>query len=120
MHRVTTKQPSSQRKVALCGLVLALVALGYVAVHLRLVHDRSYEYRWTPSAAAPRIQFAGRDYSRSSGQPATALPAGLVPLGRTEGGGRIYGPAGSRDSTLVILHVVTGDGTFTYALSGGP
>ena len=111
---------SWQHRAGLCSLLLAILALGYVAVHLRLVHDRSYEYRWTPRPAAPRIQFAGRDYSRSENVSDTALPAGLTPLGRTEGGGRIYGLSRLHGDTHVVLHVVTDEGTFSYVLSGGP
>ena len=111
---------SWQHRAGLCILLLAAFGLGSVAVHLRLVHNRSYEYRWTPSPAAPRIQFAGRDYSRSVNVPETVLPAGLTPLGRTEGGGRIYGLSRLHGDTHVVLHVVTDEGTFSYVLSGGP
>lgn len=117
--QVTGKAPQ-RRALALCGLVLVIVAVGFVAMHLWSVHNRSYEYRWTPSPAAPRIQFGGRDYNRAQPPRRTILPAGMTPLGMTEGGGRIYGSSRARGGTNVVLYVVTDDGTFSYGLSGGP
>lgn len=100
-------------------LVLAVIGgLGYVAVHLRRVHDVGWEYRWTPSAAPPRISFEGRHYLRGSRQ--RALPPGEVPLGRTPGGGVIYGSAGPHQDAFIGVDVVWSGHITGYALSGGP
>jgi hypothetical protein len=102
--------------MALTAGVLA-VALCVVAVHLRQVHNRAYEYRWSPSAAAPKVQFAGRNYLR--GRQVPTVPTDALLIGRTEGGGRIYGP---RPGPYVptVVYVRDGERVFDYALSGGP
>ena len=101
----------------LVGLVV-ISALGYVAVHLRHVHDESWEYRWTPSAAPPRITFEGRHYLR--GDVERSMPAGEIPLGRTPGGGVINGAAGLHEYSLTVVEVVASGQITVYALSGGP
>jgi hypothetical protein len=110
----------SRRILAWAALGAVLLVLCYGAVHIARVHERSYEYRWRPTAAAPRIQFDGRNYLRGRLGRATTSPADEVPLGLSEGGGRIYGPPGARAGALTVIHVVAGKHTFEYALSGGP
>ncbi|MCW2778811.1 MAG: hypothetical protein JWN17_2536 [Frankiales bacterium] len=107
---------------AVSAIVLGVPALALLAVgvHLRLVHDRSYEYRWSPSAAAPRIQVLGRDYLRSDLPPGRTVDPGQVLVGRSEGGGRVYGPPSPRDQVPTVLQVSDGSRVYTYALSGGP
>ena len=109
---------SSRLRVVLWGcLALSLLAGCVALVHLEQVHQRSYEWRWSPPAAAAKIQYSGRDYRRSRA-PVTSLPVDEVPLGRTEGGGRIYGVP--TELTEVVLHVTVEDRTFQYSLLGGP
>jgi hypothetical protein len=96
---------------------VVVVALCVVAVHLRRVHDRAYEYRWSPSAAAPKVQYAGRNYLRGPQVP--AVPTDALLIGRTEGRGRIYGPRRGRVVPTVV-YVRDGERVFDYALSGGP
>lgn len=112
-HRLLSR--SSVVTLVLLALVSGLL---YVAVHLRHVHDASWEYRWTPSAAPPKISFQGRDYHRGSRE--SALPAGEVPLGRTAGGGVIYGPPGPHPNAFTGVDVVANGHLTGYALSGGP
>ncbi len=101
----------------LCPLVL-VGGLGYVGVHLRHVHDVSWEYRWSPTAAPPRISFEGRHYLRAGTEP--SLPAGEVPLGKTVGGGVIYGPPGPHEYALIGVEVLANGKVTAYSLSGGP
>ena len=107
----------SGRTVLAVLLALAL-GIGYVGVHLRHVHDLGWEYRWTPSAAPPRISFEGRHYLRGGVE--SGLPAGEVPLGRTPGGGVIYGPSGPHPNAFIGVDVMASGHVTGYALSGGP
>ncbi len=115
---------SAGNRRVLKGLAVALSAsvlvggLGYVGVHLRHVHDVSWEYRWSPSAAPPRIAFQGRHYLRAGSE--RSLPPGEVPLGRTIGGGVIYGPPGPHEYALIGVEVLANGKVTGYALSGGP
>jgi hypothetical protein len=100
------------------ALGVGLVATCFALVHLQQVHQRSYEWGWSPPAAAEKIQYQGRSYLRSRAQ-VLPVPADGVPLGRTEGGGRIYGPPPGR-LTPTVLYVVVEGATFQYGLMGGP
>ncbi len=91
---------------------------GYVVDHLKHVHDVSWQYRWSPSAAPPLVEYQGRDYLRGDVQP--ALAEGVVLLGRTAGGGIIYGSSGPHRYALTVIDVVAAGRTVGYALSGGP
>ena len=121
---------------ALWGLIaVILLACCVVLVHLQQVHQRSYEWGWSPPAAAAKIQYEGRDYSRAAAK-VQHVSVGEARIGRTEGGGSIYGmpsvPLGrtkgdgsiygtpSRSLTLTVLHVVVGPVTYEYTLMGGP
>jgi hypothetical protein len=48
------------------------------------------------------------------------LPAGEVPLGRTPGGGVIYGPPGPHLNAFIGVDVVASGNITGYALLGGP
>ena len=97
--------------------LLALVGPGYAAVHLQHVRTVSGEYRWTAAATAPLLLFEGRRYDKRS---VTTLPLGEVLLGRTAGGGLIYGPPEPHRYAVTVLTVVAGGQATGYALSGGP
>ena len=98
------------------GLVLAAVAI-YVGVHLVRVHEESWQWRWTPSAAPPLVPYRERDYLRGSGL--AQLPPDSHPLGHTRGGGQTFGPANSR---FVPTGITVRDGgtLISCELSGGP
>lgn len=76
------------------GLALLLVAVTVVAVaavcavRTYRVHEAGWEWRLTPSAAPPKVHFAGRDYERGSLDGAHP-PLSYVRQGTTPGGGVI-------------------------------
>lgn len=88
-----------------------------VALYLQHIKQMSGEYRWTAAATPPRLEFEGRRYERSSH---AALRTGDVALGRTAGGGMIYGPAKPHPYALTGLRIVASGIVTDYALSGGP
>ena len=98
------------------SLVLAAFALS-AGVHLIQVHQQSWQWRWTPSAASPLVPYRGRDYLR--GEMVTGLPPDSLPLGHTPGGGQIFGPA-ERQFVPTSITVRDGARLISYELSGGP
>ncbi len=102
------------RRVA--SLVPAALAL-YAGAHLIQVHQQSWQWRWTPSAASLLVHFRDRDYLR--GELVVELPPDSHPLGHTPGGGQIFGPAKS-DVVPTSMTVRDGGRLVGYELSGGP
>ncbi len=98
------------------GLLLTAVAV-YGGVHLVQVHQQSWQWRWTPSAASPLVTYRDRHYLRAEIQ--AELPPDSHPLGHTAGGGQIFGPAENR---FVPTSITVRDGArlISYELSGGP
>lgn len=115
---VSTTRGSRRPQVGLALLVAAVVVAGAAvcAVRMYRVHAAGWEWRLTPSAAPPKVHFAGRDYER--GGDGVHVPRAYSRQGTTPGGGVVYGPAGSR--THVIIYVRDGQESFEYALMGGP
>lgn len=109
---------ASRARLARTAAAGCLLLCAYALVHLSQVHSRSSEYRWFPTATAPRIQLDGRSYLRA-GSTGPGPSAGEVLLGRSEGGGRIYGPPSGATLPTVVRVVARGH-AFTYELSGGP
>lgn len=105
------------RRLASGSAVCAALVLGGAAVHVQQVHSRACEYRWSPSAAAPKVQYASRDHLRRRRVP--SAPADAVPLGRTEGGGLVHGRT-LEAAVPVVVYVTDRADTFEYSLSGGP
>jgi hypothetical protein len=101
-------------------LTLALVALLAVGLVGRLwyVHDRTWDWSLVPAAAPLRIQFAERNYIRSTIDEAT--PAAAVEVGHTLGGGVILSDEWPAAYMPGVIWVRDGAKTSTYALSGGP
>ena len=98
------------------GLLLAVGAL-YGGVHVIRVHEQSWQWRWTPSAASPLVTYRDRHYLREDVQ--AELPPDSHLLGNTAGGGQIFGPA---QSQYVPTSITVRDGgrLIGYELSGGP
>lgn len=71
-----------------------------------------------PGAAASEVEYAGRDYRRSRDD-VLVLPAGTVPLGRTDVGDVVYGPP-TTGTVPTVLHVVVDGDVVQYGLVGGP
>ena len=98
------------------AVVIAVVAVCAIRVHR--VHDAGWEWRLTPSAAPPKVHFAGRDYHRSSlGAP---VPPSWSRQGSAPGGGVVYAPEDSRGRTHVVIFVRDGRQSYGYDLMGGP
>ncbi len=82
------------------------------------VHDAGWEWRLTPSAAPPKVHFAGRDYERGSLDGVHLPPPSYSRQGTTPGGGVIYAP--DSGFTHVVIIVRDGQRSFEYGLMGGP
>jgi hypothetical protein len=104
------------------GLALAVtgtVVAGFlVFAHVSRVHDQTREWAWTPSAASPMITYEGRHYLKQGAS--KGLAADYVRLGRTGGGGEIFGPDLPPRSRQVGLQVRADSLVYDYTLSGGP
>ncbi|ANF32464.1 hypothetical protein A0130_12960 [Leifsonia xyli] len=99
--------------VAVFALLLVAVGTFFYQVH-RATSD------WWPSAVPTVVQYDDRDFSCGNvhSEARAADLAGMVPRGRTIGGGTIYAPPGF---TLPIgIAVRNGDSYFYCSLSGGP
>ncbi|MGH1549710.1 hypothetical protein ACRAWB_11280 [Leifsonia poae] len=99
--------------VAISALVLLAVGTFFYQVH-RTTSD------WWPRAVPTVVQYDDRDFTcgnvHSEARPEDLV--GMVPRGRTIGGGTIYAPPGF---LLPIGIAVRDAGTFYYCpLSGGP
>lgn len=100
--------------IAVAVLAIAVVALG---MRMRHVHELGWEWRLTPTATPPLVQYEGRQYKRSNLPPDASLE-GLIARDDTPGGGTVYAIPGTR--TPVTIVVVDGDRRVEYALMGGP
>jgi hypothetical protein len=102
------------------GLVatIAVLLLGVVGVRLVRIHDVTWEWTLTPSAASPKIEFADRSYLRGSVVP--SAPQEATDVGRTAGGGVILSDHWPDPNVPTAVWVVDGQRVVHYTLSGGP
>ena len=105
------------RRVAFVVTLALLLAAGLLG-RLWYVHDRTWDWSLTISATPPKIQFADRNYLRSTAD--MAVPVGAVDVGRTLGGGVILSDQWPAPYMPGVIWVRDGVKTSTYALSGGP
>ncbi|MGZ4699557.1 MAG: hypothetical protein ACXVGT_18145 [Oryzihumus sp.] len=98
------------------AVVVAVAAVG--AVRMYRIHEAGWEWRLTPSAAPPKVHFAGRDYER--GSEFARVPSTWTRQGTTPGGGTVYAPAGGSGEVPVVVYVRDGRETVGYGLMGGP
>jgi len=99
-----------------------LVAFAALAAVLGILQLHAATADWWPKAVPTRVQYDGRDFSCLDGGRARVVPSsaldGMVPRGRTLGGGVIYAPPGDR---LPLGILVAADGEVrACSLSGGP
>jgi hypothetical protein len=102
---------------ALAAAIVVLLA-GLVGVRLVHIHDETWEWTLTPSAASPKIEFADRTYLRDSLELSGLI--GRKPVGRTAGGGVILSDHWPAPSVPTEVWVVDGAHAVHYTLSGGP
>lgn len=107
------------RWVTAAAVLAAFAVLGGV-IGLYLLHGATAD--WWPKAVPTRVQYDGRDFScLDGGRPrvvSSAALTGLLPRGRTIGGGVIYAPPGDQ---LPFGILVSADGEVrACSLSGGP
>ena len=102
------------------GLVaaIAVLLLGLLGARLFQVHDETWEWTLTPSAASPKIEFADRSYLRGNVVP--SAPQEATEVGRTAGGGVILSDHWPAPNVPTGVWVVDGPHVVQYSLSGGP
>jgi len=103
--------------VALVVTLVLLLAVGLLG-RLWYVHDRTWDWSLVVSAAPSRIEFADRNYIRSTAD--MSVPMAAVDVGRTLGGGVILSDQWPAPHVPGVIWVLDGATTRTYALSGGP
>lgn len=99
-----------------------LVAFGVLGAVFGVLQLHTATADWWPKAVPTRAQYDGRDFSCLDGGRPRVVPSsalgGMVPRGRTLGGGVIYAPPGDR---LPLGILVAADGEVrACSLSGGP
>lgn len=106
------------------AVVVAVAVLAAGLLSAQAVHVREKYGQWglTAPQTPARIPARGRDYDRSTLSVRRSLPDGLEPEGTTDGGGRIFVPAGLRRHEVpLVIYVQDDDGAvWTYGLVGGP
>lgn len=105
------------RRLAVVAALVLLVATGVLG-RLWYVHDRTWDWSLTVSAAPPKIQFGDRTYLRGTAY--LPVPAAAADVGRTLGGGVILSDAWPANYVPTMIWVRDRSRTTTYSLSGGP
>jgi hypothetical protein len=80
------------------------------------VHDKTWEYRLSPSTTPPKVPYDQRDYQRRD--EVAKVETGFVRSGKAMGGGLIYAPTGH--GTATVIDVADGRRVVEYDLMGGP
>jgi hypothetical protein len=111
---------AARARVWVAALAAAIVVLlaGLVGVRLVHVHDETWEWTLSPSAASPKIEFADRSYLRDSVVP--SAPQDATDVGRTAGGGVILSDHWPAANVPTVVWVKDGPRVVHYSLSGGP
>jgi hypothetical protein len=111
---------ATRARVRVIGLLAAIAVLlaGLVGVRLVRIHDETWEWTLTPSAASPKIEFADRSYLWGSVVP--SAPQEATAVGRTAGGGVILSDHWPAPYVPTGVWVVDGPRVIQYSLSGGP
>jgi hypothetical protein len=99
-------------------VALALLITAGMMGRLWYVHDRTWDWSLTISAAPPKIEFADRTYVRGSAD--LPVPAAAADVGRTLGGGVILSDAWPARYVPGVIWVREGVRSTSYGLLGGP